>query len=113
MEKAGFSGSTTTEGVAQIRSAAAGISTALGVARERTRWAGHRPMTPDMLPIIGPDPQAPSLIYACGHGRNGILLGPLTGRCVVALAVGIRGGSERICAGSVQRVMQRSFPRDW
>jgi len=38
-----------------------------------------------MLPIIGRDPSATSLIYACGHSKNGILLGPITGECVASL----------------------------
>ena len=41
-------------------------------------WAGMRPTTHDHLPIVGPGPR-PDVHYATGHGRNGILLGPLTG----------------------------------
>ncbi len=41
-------------------------------------WAGMRPTTNDHLPIVGPGPR-PDVHYATGHGRNGILLGPLTG----------------------------------
>ncbi|MBA3404088.1 MAG: FAD-dependent oxidoreductase, partial [Gemmatimonadaceae bacterium] len=51
-------------------------------------WAGLRPVTPDMLPLLGPDPANPSLIYACGHSRNGILLAPLTGEVVASLVEG-------------------------
>jgi D-amino-acid dehydrogenase len=36
-------------------------------------------MTPDGLPIIGPEPRLEGLWYATGHGRNGILLAGLTG----------------------------------
>ena len=49
-------------------------------------WAGLRPMTPDGLPVIGRDPSAPSILYACGHGRNGFLEAALTGEIVAALA---------------------------
>jgi glycine oxidase len=38
-----------------------------------------------MLPILGPDPEHPSLIYACGHSRNGVLMAPLTGDLVADL----------------------------
>jgi len=41
-------------------------------------WAGMRPTTHDHLPIVGAGPR-PEVHYATGHGRNGILLGPLTG----------------------------------
>ena len=61
---------------------------ALAEARVVDSWAGLRPVTPDGLPIIGADPDVPSLIYACGHGKNGILLAPITGECVAAIAGG-------------------------
>lgn len=57
-------------------------------------WSGLRPMTPDGLPIIGVDRTAPSLIYACGHSRNGILLAPLTGDVVARLAAGSPPGFD-------------------
>jgi glycine/D-amino acid oxidase-like deaminating enzyme len=38
-----------------------------------------------MLPILGQDPESPSLIYACGHSRNGILLAPATAVAVRAI----------------------------
>lgn len=50
-------------------------------------WAGLRPATPDGLPVLGPDPRLAGLIHAGGHFRNGILLAPLTGRAVAALAL--------------------------
>jgi glycine/D-amino acid oxidase-like deaminating enzyme len=39
-----------------------------------------------MLPIIGPDPDAPWLLYACGHSKNGILLAPATAMAIAAMA---------------------------
>lgn len=51
-------------------------------------WAGLRPMTGDSLPLLGPDPEFPPLLYACGHSRNGILKAPLTGECIAAVFVG-------------------------
>jgi glycine oxidase len=50
--------------------------------------AGLRPMTPDGYPILGRDPRAPSLIYACGYSRNGVLISPLAADCVAALVSG-------------------------
>ena len=44
-------------------------------------------MTPDGDPIIGRDPDVENLFYATGHGREGILLGPLTGEIVRDLVV--------------------------
>lgn len=45
----------------------------------RVEWVGHRPTTPDDLPIIGPVKSHPGLYVATGHGTLGLTLGPLTG----------------------------------
>lgn len=44
------------------------------------RWAGVRPLTRDLAPLIGW--QRPGVYVAGGHHRNGILMGPLTGALV-------------------------------
>ena len=49
---------------------------------------GLRPMTPDGYPILGHDPDAPALLYACGYSRNGVLIAPIAADCVAALIVG-------------------------
>lgn len=49
---------------------------------------GLRPATPDNVPVIGPDPRLPGLIFATGHYRNGVLLAPLTGRAVADVVAG-------------------------
>jgi glycine oxidase len=43
-------------------------------------WAGLRPDAPDRYPIVGAAPGWPNLFLATAHFRNGVLLGPLTGR---------------------------------
>lgn len=88
MERVGFDAATTAEGVAHLRRVAEGIYPALASAPELERWAGLRPVTPDLLPILGADPEEPRLVYACGYSRNGILLSPLAGECVAAVAAG-------------------------
>ena len=88
MENVGFDATTTEEGLARVRSASEEIAPALSVTHVQSSWAGLRPVTPDLLPLIGPDPNHPGIIYACGHSRNGILLAPLTGEVVAALAAG-------------------------
>jgi glycine/D-amino acid oxidase-like deaminating enzyme len=45
-------------------------------------------VTPDLLPILGPDPEEPRLLYACGHSRNGILMAPLCGDVLADLVEG-------------------------
>ena len=90
LERVGFDYGVTEPAIARLRAAAITMVPALETAPIVGVWAGLRPMTPDGLPIIGTDPEVPSLIYACGHGKNGILLAPLTGECVAAMAAGRR-----------------------
>lgn len=40
--------------------------------QDLSRWMGHRPSTPDGLPVIGPSPACEGLWYACGHGHVGL-----------------------------------------
>jgi glycine oxidase len=87
-EQTGFDNATTEEGGAHLRAVAATISPSLGTAPTLRHWSGLRPMSPDMMPIIGRDPERPALIYAAGHSRNGVLMAPLTGDCIAALACG-------------------------
>lgn len=67
-------------------------------------WAGLRPATPDRFPIVGRPPGLDNLILATAHFRNGILLGPLTGRAVTGLVNGepilpefASFGADRFC----------------
>ena len=85
MENVGFESKTTTAGIKKVRTAAEEVCPALATASVVDSWAGLRPITPDMLPIIGTDPEHPSLLYACGHSRNGVLMAPLTGDLIADL----------------------------
>ncbi len=88
MENAGFDAVTTLEGLARVTSAATEIAPALGLLTPTSSWAGLRPVTPDMLPLLGPDPEHPEIVYAAGHSRNGILLAPLSGKTVAEIVSG-------------------------
>jgi len=85
MENVGFDTNTTPSGVKKVRAAAEVICPVLASSKTIDAWAGLRPVTPDLLPMIGPDPRHPSLIYACGHSRNGVLMAPLTGDLIADL----------------------------
>ena len=41
-------------------------------------WTGHRPISLTNEPLLGPDPHLAALSWSVGHGRNGILLTPIT-----------------------------------
>jgi glycine/D-amino acid oxidase-like deaminating enzyme len=85
MEDVGFDAETTPAGVKKVKAAAEEICPQLASSETTKAWAGLRPATPDLLPIIGSDPEHPSLLYACGHSRNGVLLAPLTGDLIADL----------------------------
>jgi D-amino-acid dehydrogenase len=55
-----------------------------------TRWMGHRPSTPDGLPVIAPSTASPDIVHAFGHGHIGLVAGPMTGRLAADLAGGLR-----------------------
>ncbi|MFI5206403.1 MAG: glycine oxidase ThiO [Gemmatimonadales bacterium] len=102
MERVGFDKGTTEEGLAHIRNQASLILPALARAPFTRTWSGLRPMSPDGLPILGYDPEVRGLIYATGHGRNGMLLGPISGEIVRDLVV--RGETSwDISAYSIRR----------
>jgi glycine oxidase len=82
VEDVGFRRRTTKAGIRAMRSMAIALVPQLAAASEHFEWAGLRPGSPDDLPIIGPLPGWPNVFAATGHFRNGILLGPLTGKLV-------------------------------
>ena len=88
MERVGFDTATTESAIASLWHLGATVVPALRHARVLETSAGLRPVTPDLLPILGRDPDRGALIYACGHSRNGVLMGPLTGDCLSALIAG-------------------------
>jgi glycine/D-amino acid oxidase-like deaminating enzyme len=88
VERAGFDLTVVPEAIERLRAAAVRSCPALGAAAVVRAWAGLRPATPDMLPILGADPAAPDLVYACGHSKNGILLAPATAAAIVAQVAG-------------------------
>lgn len=88
MEEVGFDERATVAGVTMLLDAARALLPEAGNATFLEARAGLRPSTPSGLPIIGRSPEHPSVIYATGHYRNGILLAPLTARIVRDLVVG-------------------------
>lgn len=90
VEDVGFRLRTTRRGLAELRGMAAAMVPALRYAEVASAWAGLRPGSPDGLPIIGPLPGWPNVYVASGHHRNGILLGPLTGKLIAQLIAGCR-----------------------
>jgi sarcosine oxidase, subunit beta len=53
----------------------------------RACWAGHYEMTPDHLPAIGADPEAPWLVHAAGFSGHGVQHAPATGIAVADIVL--------------------------
>jgi D-amino-acid dehydrogenase len=51
-------------------------------------WMGHRPSTPDSLPVIGPSARFPNVHYGFGHGHLGLTGSATTGRLLADLVSG-------------------------
>ncbi|MDR5745842.1 FAD-dependent oxidoreductase [Caballeronia sp. LZ029] len=52
------------------------------------KWMGHRPATPDSLPVIGASPRMPSVVYAFGHGHLGLTQSATTAALVADVLAG-------------------------
>jgi len=61
---------------------------AQGPSAPATRWLGHRPSTPDGLPVIGPSPAHPAIVHAFGHGHVGLAAAPASAELVADLIAG-------------------------
>lgn len=49
------------------------------------RWMGHRPSTPDGLPILSASSVCSDVFHAFGHGHVGLASGPISGRAIADL----------------------------
>jgi len=87
-ERAGFESITTPEGIAKLARTAGEILPQFAGNPPADAWAGLRPISADLQPILGADPDEPRLLYATGHSRNGVLMTPLTGDCIGAMLAG-------------------------
>jgi len=67
-----------------------------------TRWMGHRPCTPDSLPVLGPSPRHRNVVFAFGHGHQGLLGASKTGQ-VTAEIIGGRTPSINLAPFSIER----------
>ena len=86
VERVGFDVTVSPAAIEGLRQSAIRICPSLREAPVLRSWAGLRPATPDMLPLIGPDPADRRVLYATGHSKNGILLAPATAAAIAALA---------------------------
>src|SRR5262245_28709329 len=86
-EDAGFDMAHTPAGLGRLLMDAQQISSHVGAYPILETWTGLRPATPDGLPILGAS-AIPSVYYATGHYRNGVLLAPITASIIADLLEG-------------------------
>jgi len=53
-----------------------------------TAWMGHRPSTPDSLPVICRSQRHHRVFFAFGHNHSGLTLGGITGQLIADLVCG-------------------------
>ncbi len=87
-ESVGFDPSTTPEARDFILEGVLRLVPGLADARLVNHTACLRPLALDDRPILGPVPGRERILLATGHGRNGILMGPYSGRLVADLILG-------------------------
>jgi D-amino-acid dehydrogenase len=51
-------------------------------------WMGHRPSTPDGLPVLGPASGCSDVVHAFGHGHVGLTAAAMSGKIVADLVAG-------------------------
>lgn len=56
-----------------------------------TRWMGHRPGTPDSVPVIGRAPAAPNVYFNFGHGTLGLTFAAVSAEILADVVAGRRG----------------------
>ena len=87
IEHVGFDETVQERSVRQLANAALALLPEAEAPAEMDMWAGLRPGTPDMLPILGrAEPE--HCWHATGHYRDGILLGPVTAHVMAQAIVG-------------------------
>jgi D-amino-acid dehydrogenase len=58
------------------------------------RWMGHRPGTPDSLPVIARATHFANVWYGFGHGHMGLTWGPTTGRLISEILLGSKSNID-------------------
>lgn len=70
---------------------------------EHDMWMGHRPSTPDSMPVIDRASRCPNIVYAFGHGHTGVSMAPATAVFVSKLLNNVHFSDETIRPFSAKR----------
>jgi D-amino-acid dehydrogenase len=94
VEDAGFATDVTAGGMYEVLRETLRVMPGLAPATIREVRVGLRPVSADDTPILGALPGYPNVFVATGHGANGLLLGPVSGRLVADLVLGREPGVD-------------------
>lgn len=84
----GFDVRMTAGGIHDVLTAALSVAPGLAAATIAEIRIGLRPLSPDLLPALGPAPEVSNLYFCTGHGASGLQLGPYSGNAVAELILG-------------------------
>lgn len=93
VEDAGFDVEVTAGGVSGLLSRAIEMVPSFSNYRIAESWAGLRPATPDLLPVLGLTSYS-NMSVASGYHRNGVLLLPATAKIAASVALGNESSLE-------------------
>ncbi|MCD8509891.1 MAG: FAD-binding oxidoreductase [Bacillus sp. (in: Bacteria)] len=85
---AGFDYRITARGMDEVLQEALNVAPGLKEATFRDVRVGFRPVSPDLLPLLGALPKLPNLVVANGLGSLGLTMGPYVGKLAADLALG-------------------------
>ena len=89
VEDAGFAADVTAGGVNEVMREALRVMPGLAGATLGEVRVGLRPTSIDDSPLLGLLPGVANVFVATGHGANGLLLGPISGRLVADAVLGL------------------------
>lgn len=88
VERVGYDKQVTPAGLHTLLTHALAAVPAIGQRPILRSWAGLRPATADLLPVLGPWPGLEGCFVATAHLRNGILLAPITAQLMAEWITG-------------------------
>lgn len=99
-EERGYDRRPSAAGIAYLLGILPHLAPAVAVAEFCGVEVGLRPWSADGLPLLGAVPTRPGLVVATGHGRNGILLAPITAQLLTTLIADGRDEIPAACQAS-------------
>jgi D-amino-acid dehydrogenase len=108
--QAGFDNRPTADGLHQLLRECLRTAPGLAQATLGEVRVGLRPVTPDDRPVIGPVRGWSNVHVATGHGAEGLLLGPYSGRVVARMLLGVETSDDPAERAVARRALEAYSP---